>query len=266
MPGKPHGEGRPPSYRMGEMNAATTEPALGLGLIGLGRPWGVRFTALPTEAQVDDLLTAALELGITFWDTAASYGASEQRIGRFLKSRPESRVVVATKFGDHWEPGEAESRIDHSYDALRRSFDRSRERLGRIDILQVHRASVDALSDEGTLRALEYARGQGVAELGASVKDLAAARQALDCGLFQWLQMPYNRKNAAMEPVFAWAAEKQVKVIVNRPFAEGALVEGGGVEAAFRFIRAQRFDGVVIVGTASAAHLRENARNYAARP
>lgn len=240
-------------------------PELGLGLIGLGRPWGLRFQALPSDAQVEQLLDTALELGITFWDTAASYGTSEARIGRYLRSRPHARVFLATKFGDHWEPGEAESRMDHSYDALRRSLDRSLERLGRpIGLLQVHRASADALRNEGTLRALEYARSLGVPALGASVKDLDAARLALDSGLYQWLQIPYNRLNTRMAPVFDWAAERGVRIIVNRPFAEGALVEQGGVEEAFRFLTARPFDGVIIAGTASPAHLRANARAFRA--
>ncbi len=244
---------------------------LGLGLIEIGRPWGAGWAGLPSEEQVQRLLEAAVEEGVTFWDTASSYGCSEERIGRFLQERPEllGRVTLATKFGDVWEPGMEESYGDHSHAALVRSLDRSLARLPRIDLLQVHRATEEALRREDVYRALEAARRRGIAEFGASVKTMEAARIAVESGWFRWLQIPYNPLRQEMAPVFALARERGIRLLVNRPFAEGALLmnpDGRPVEGsearrrAFEFIRAQAFDGFVLVGTKSAQHLRENAR------
>lgn len=237
-------------------------PELGLGLIEIGRPWGAQWKGLPPAEQVDELLRTALEENIVFWDTAASYGSSEEHIGRFLRSHPAPRVFLATKFGDHWTAGEAESRMDHSYDALRRSLDRSLEVLPRIDLLQVHRAGAEVLRSRELHRALDYVRAQGIPHLGASVKEVAAAQIAVESGVFTWLQMPYSRAWAEMAPVFEMAAGRGVNVIVNRPFAEGRLLGNSSAEEAFRFILGQRFRGAIIAGTQSPAHLRENARAF----
>jgi aryl-alcohol dehydrogenase-like predicted oxidoreductase len=176
---------------------------------------------------------------------------------------------VATKFGDVWEPGMEESWADHSYDSLLRSLDRSLERLGRMDLLQVHRATEEALRQPDVYRALDEAARRGVREFGASVKTMEAARLAIATGRFQWLQIPYNPLRREMEPVFALAREHGLRLVVNRPFAEGRLLldESGrppaGLEArrsALAFQRRQAFEGYVLIGTKSAAHLRDNAR------
>jgi aryl-alcohol dehydrogenase-like predicted oxidoreductase len=249
-----------------------TAMELGLGLIEIGRPWGAAWKGIPSEEQVRELLWTALEEGVVFWDTASSYGSSEERIGRFLREQAgeaASRVTVATKFGDHWTPDQTESWADHSFEALVRSLDRSMRLLPRIDLLQVHRATPEVLRREDVYRALEVARSRGIRQFGASVKTMEAARIALESGWFQWLQIPFNPLRQEMAPVFPLARERGIRLIVNRPFAEGRLLydEDGivsrGDEArrkAFEFVCSQPFEGYVIVGTQSPEHLRDNAR------
>ncbi|MCS7043648.1 MAG: aldo/keto reductase [Bryobacteraceae bacterium] len=244
---------------------------LGLGLIGIGRPWGVPRGSVPAWEQVEELLEAALEAGILFWDTASSYGSSEERIGRFLRGRPgaAARVRIATKFGDVWEPGMEESYGDHSFGSLMRSLDRSMALLPRIDVLQVHRATEEALRLRDVSRALGEAERRGVREFGASVKTVEAARIAIESGRFGWLQIPFNPLRREMEPVFELARAHGLRLLVNRPFAEGRLLhdeEGRPLEGdaarrrAFAFLRRYAFEGFVLAGTRSPAHLRDNAR------
>lgn len=244
---------------------------LGLGLIEIGRPWGANWHGLPPEEQVERLLETALEEGVRFWDTASSYGVSEQRIGRFLRARPEAleQVILATKFGDVWEPGMPESYADHSRDALLRSLDRSMALLPRIDLLQVHRATEDALRREDLYKALEEARKRGIPSFGASVKTMEAARLAVESRWFKWLQIPYNPLRPEMEPAFELARHSGIRLLVNRPFAEGWLLQnatgaqdspGDARRRAFEFLCQRRFDGFVLVGTKSPEHLRDNAR------
>lgn len=232
---------------------------LGLGLISIGRQWGVRPVPVPSEAEVSVLLDTAIAGGIHFFDTAPSYGGSEQRLGNYLRGAAADGLTIASKCGEHWDAGRGAPFVDHGYDALCRSIDRSLQHLPRIDLLQVHKASVAVLRDAGVRRALEYARRCGVAELGASVTDLETAREAVAAG-FGWLQFFYNRESAQLEPAFEMAAGLQV--IVNRPFAMGALADEP-VEA-FRFVLRRSFRGVVLSGTRSPEHLRKNVAAFAA--
>ncbi len=220
---------------------------------------------------MERLLETAVEEGVLFWDTASSYGSSEERVGQFLRARAEAaaRVTVATKFGDVWAPGMEESYADHSIEGLMRSLDRSMALLPRIDLLQVHRATEEALRREDVYRALEEARRRGIPKFGASVKTVEAARIAIESGWFEWLQIPFNPLRREMAPVFGMAREHGLRLLVNRPFAEGRLLcnEAGepveGEEArrrAFAFLRETPIDGHVLVGTKSAEHLRDNVR------
>ncbi len=57
---------------------------LGLGLIGIGRPWGNKQT-IPAEDASIALIHGAIEQGITFFDTAPAYGESEEILGKPLR-------------------------------------------------------------------------------------------------------------------------------------------------------------------------------------
>jgi aryl-alcohol dehydrogenase-like predicted oxidoreductase len=207
--------------------SATHDVTLGSGLTRLGRPWGVRDAPIPTDAEAQRFLETALAVGVCHFDTAPSYGASEERLGRYLKALgAEARraLFVATKFGEQWDAETGALSVDHSYEALARSL-------------------------EVSLRRLEH------------------ARIALDLLGVGWLQFPYHEGNGYMVDVFALAEAYSARVVVNRPFGMGALLARGGSDAAaaaFRFILKQRFRGVILSGTASPAHLRENVEAIAA--
>jgi aryl-alcohol dehydrogenase-like predicted oxidoreductase len=157
---------------------------LGLGLIGIGKPWGVAPRPVPFENEAIALLEFAFELGVRYFDTAPSYGdgVSEQRLGRFLKSlapADRERVTAATKFGEHWNAASGEPYADHSFDALARSLELSMARLGRIDVLQLHKTTPQALLSGSVSRAWDFAASLGIRQFGASVSDPESARLAI---------------------------------------------------------------------------------------
>lgn len=231
---------------------------LGLGLLSIGRPWGEPAKPPPPEDAALALLERAASLGIRFFDTAPAYGASEVVLGRFLRSSG-AQVVVSTKMGEEWDPATGASSVDHGYDALRRSIDRSLERLQRIDVLQVHKATAGNLASHDVARAIEYAMSCGVQSFGASVSDLDAAGAALRAPWCTHLQFPFNRAATHLAPVFDLAAARPVKLLVNRPFAMGRLAAGSD---AFRFILERKFTGVILTGTGSADHLGQNCEAF----
>jgi len=148
-----------------------------VSVVGLGcNSMGWRIDQAQTRAVVD----AALDAGITLFDTAESYGRgdSEVFLGRALAGRRD-RVVIATKFG--WGRG----RDDHSVargdpDYVRHAIDVSLEKLGtdHVDLYQYHRPDgVTPIAD--TLGAMDELVRAGKARfIGHSNFTAAQAREA----------------------------------------------------------------------------------------
>lgn len=237
---------------------------LGLGLIGIGKPWGHSGAAVPPEAQARQLLETAFTLGIRYLDTAPSYGVSEQRLSSFLDSlAPKQRasLTLATKFGEHWNSDTQQPFVDHSYDALTRSLDGSLERLGHIDVLQLHKTTPEILRSRDVERAFQYAHSLGISNIGASVSDLESAELALSLKSISVIQFPFNPASRQFTDIARRATAIGVLPVTNRPFGMGSLLYAEPPitqTAAFDFLNSQPFDGVVLTGTKSAQHLHEN--------
>jgi len=237
---------------------APGDKRFGLGLIGIGRPWGHVPGEVPTEPAARDFLASAFQAGVRYFDTAPSYGSSEERFGRFLSSlTPAERdsITVATKFGEHWDDARSEPFVDHSYDALARSLERSARRLGRIDVLQLHKTTPDVLRSPDLARAWQFAASFGITTIGPSVSDLESARLACASGNYRMLQLPLNVLDDRFLPVLPDMQSAGLWLAVNRPFAMGRTLDG---PAAFRYLLQQPFTGVILNGTKSTQHLAAN--------
>ncbi len=233
----------------------------GLGLLEIGRPWGHMPAAVPDTAQAVQFLQAAWDDGVRLFDTAPSYAHSEARFGAFLRDLSDaqrSEMIIATKFGETWDFDSNEPVTDHSEEALLRSLDRSLELLGRIDILQVHKSTAEVLRSPGLSRALDRALSLGVRMIGASLKDMDAARAACSDPRISLIQIPFNRRDRGMLGVLRLARGSGRMVFTNRPFAMGELLSGITVRECIQAIVSEPFDGAILFGTRSAAHLREN--------
>jgi aryl-alcohol dehydrogenase-like predicted oxidoreductase len=253
-----------------------TDIKLGLGLIGIGRQWGHFAPLVPEERLALAFLEDAYAAGIDFFDTAACYGSSEERLGKFLRTlTPEqrARITVSTKFGDHWDESAQNSYVDHSFDALRASLDRSFARLGRIDVLQLHKTTPQVLRSDDLRRGLDYARERGITCFGASVSDLESGRMVCESHEFSQMQCPYNAENAKFGEIIDLAEERHKLVLINRPFAMGkslydetrqAVDKSARQIEAFSFILRKKFHGFVLTGTKSLVHLRENIEAFVA--
>ncbi len=126
--------------------------------VGLGcNNFGMRIDAKETQAVVD----AALDAGVTFFDTADIYGAtkSEEFLGKALGKRRQD-ITLATKFG--MRIGDDPRRMGGSRRWIMRAVEDSLTRLGTdyIDLYQFHAPDADTPIDE-TLRALDDLVSQG---------------------------------------------------------------------------------------------------------
>jgi len=201
------------------------ESGLRVSRVGLGcNNFGGRLGLGETRAVVD----AALEAGVTFFDTAEIYGdggGSERLLGEVLEGRRD-QVVLATKFA--WEPGDDLA----APESIRRSIEGSLERLrtDRIDLYYLHRPDPEIPIGD-TLGALdELVQAGKVRAIGCSnfsAEQLAAAdRVAGEQGTarFTVLQNHYNLlRRDDDEDVLPLCRELGVAYIPYFPLASGLL-------------------------------------------
>lgn len=204
--------------------------AVSLGTVGLGLEYGIRApggSCRPPEAEALALLREAAGAGINFFDTAPGYGESERLLGRFLPEAPG--CFVATKVP---VPKDADGALlggPAARRAVEASVEASLRALGRnvLDVVQVHNATVEAVSRGEVAEALQSARRQGkVRFLGASVYTGEEALAVIAAGCFDVLQVPYNLLDQRMaEKVFPAAKAAGVGIVVRSAFLKGALTE-----------------------------------------
>lgn len=199
---------------------------LGFGTFKIGRNEKIKYPQaydLPDERAAAELLNGVLDLGITHFDTAPAYGLAEERIGRHLATRRDE-FVLSTKVGELFENGE--SRYDFSPVGLRKSIDRSLERLrtDRLDVVLVHTPADDVRVLRGTpvVEILQTLKEAGkIRAIGLSGKTVAAAELAL-----KWadvLMVEYHAGDTSHKDVIAEAARKGIGVIVKKGLASGRL-------------------------------------------
>ena len=198
--------------------------SLEVTLAGLGcNNFGWRIDAAATVQVVD----AAIDAGINFFDTADVYGAgqSEEYLGRALGAR-RNQVIVATKFG--MQMGEGRKGAKPAY--IRQAVEDSLRRLGTsyIDLYQLHRPD-DETPIADTLGALdELVRAGKVREIGCSnfsKAQLVEAAAAAGAGTrFVSVQNNYSLLHREPEPeVLPECVRQGLAFLPYFPLANGLL-------------------------------------------
>ncbi|MET0788167.1 MAG: aldo/keto reductase [Cellulomonas sp.] len=194
---------------------------VGLGCWQLGADWG----SVSEEAALS-VLSAAVDSGVTFLDTADVYGdgRSEKLIGTFLASRPGHGLTVATKMGRRADPHVADA---YTLSWFRAWTDRSRENLGvdTLDLVQLHCPPSEVYRRESTYDALDVLVDEGrIASYGVSVETVDEALDAIirpNVATVQIILNVFRRK--PLEQVLPLAAAEGVGIIARVPLASGLL-------------------------------------------
>jgi 1-deoxyxylulose-5-phosphate synthase len=228
------------SVRLGETGLRISRLALGCMSYGDPKTVGAHKWALDDD-EAQPFFRQAVELGITFWDTANSYqfGTSEEVVGRAITrySRRED-VVLATKVFGRMHDGPGGQGLSRK--AILEQVDASLTRLGTdyIDLYQIHRFDPEAPVDE-TMEALhDIVRAGKVRYIGASSMyawQFAKLQHAAD--LHGWtrfvsMQNQYNllRRQDERE-LMAMCADMGVGIVPYSPQGKGRLARPYGEQS-----------------------------------
>lgn len=206
-----------PSRRLGRTDLQVSE--VGFGAWAIGGSWG------PVDDDTSmQALHAAVDAGVTFFDTADVYGDghSEQLIGRLLQERDEE-LVVATKMGRR-VPLDPDA---YTYDAFRDWLERSRRNLGvdTIDLVQLHALGREIYDRPRIWDALDrLVDEEVVVHYGVSVETVDEALVACRTADVATVQIILNLfRMRPVDEVLPAAAAADVGVIARVPLASGLL-------------------------------------------
>jgi D-threo-aldose 1-dehydrogenase len=230
-------------------------PRLGFGAAPLGG-----FRGKIQESEVNEILQAAFDHNVTYFDTSPyyGYGRSELRIGNFLRELPRRSYVLSTKIGRWLEPLNFNSsatdlrqgglpfqpQFDYSAEGTFKSLEQSMMRLGisEIDILYIHDVDVFTHGSEkaadqryeevlrGCYPALEKLRSQGIIKavgigLNENERSLRFLRDTdIDCILLAGRYTLLEQES--LSSLLPECIRKNVSIIIGGPFNSGVLATG----------------------------------------
>ncbi|RZT27648.1 D-threo-aldose 1-dehydrogenase [Kribbella sp. VKM Ac-2569] len=220
-------------------------PRFGLGCAPLGNLFRQY-----SEAEADAILDAAWNAGVRHFDTAPHYGLglSEQRVGRFLATKPRDEYVLSTKVGrllredPSWDgsamaaggfvvPARLQRVLDYSGAGVRASVEESLDRLGldRVDILYVHDPELSGIpgATDSALAALAELRDEGiVAAIGTGSLGIDAQLTTVRTGLADVLMVAnrYTLLDQSAVPELVDACDVHgVRIVAAAVFNSGLL-------------------------------------------
>ena len=204
----------------------TTTPldvsAIGLGCMGMSEFYGTR-----DEAQATATIHRALELGVTFLDTADMYGpfTNERLVGRAISDRRD-QVVLATKFGNERAEDGTRLGVNGRPEYVRRAAEASLQRLGvdHIDLYYQHRVDQQVPIEETVGAMAELVTAGKVTHLGLSEASPATIRRAHAVHPITALQTEYSLFTRDVErEILPTLRELGIGLVPYSPLGRGIL-------------------------------------------
>ncbi len=197
--------------------------AIGLGCMGMASFYG----APSDEGQATAVIHRALELGISFFDTAEMYGphTNEIQVGKALADRRD-KAFVATKFGIGYNADRTALKVDGSPANVRRAIEGSLTRLGmdHVDLYYLHRVDADTPIEETVGAMAELVTEGKVRFLGLSEAAPETIRRAHATHPITALQTEYSLWSREPEDgILATVRELGIGFVPYSPLGRGFL-------------------------------------------
>ena len=198
-------------------------------------PWALR------EDEAQPFFRQAVELGVTFWDTANVYqrGTSEEIVGRAItKYSRREEIVLATKVRGKMHDGPGGEGLSRK--AILEQIDASLARLGTdyVDLYQIHRFDSETPVEETMAALHDVVRAGKARYLGASSMyawQFAKLQHAADLGGWTWfvsMQNQYNLLRRHDEPeLMAMCGDMGVGLVPYSPNGKGRLARPAGEQS-----------------------------------
>jgi aryl-alcohol dehydrogenase-like predicted oxidoreductase len=217
---------RTTSPDLGTRTLGTADPltvsTMGLGCMGMSEFYGTG-----DEQQGIDTIARALDLGVTFLDTADMYGpfTNEKLVGRAISDR-RAEVQLATKFGNERRPDGTRVGINGRPEYVRSACDASLDRLGvdHIDLYYQHRVDKSVPIEETVGAMSELVQAGKVRHLGLSEASAQTIRRAHSVHPITALQTEYSLFTRDLEDeILPTLRELGIGLVPYSPLGRGLL-------------------------------------------
>ncbi|OLD32640.1 MAG: aldo/keto reductase [Myxococcales bacterium 13_1_40CM_2_68_15] len=215
--------------KLGKQGLEVSE--LGLGCMGMSQSYGTR-----NDPESIATLQRAVELGVTFFDTAEAYGVghNEELLGRALEGKRE-QVIIATKFGFRFDDGKIvglDSRPQHIREVVEASL--RRLQTDYIDLLYQHRVDKQVPIEDVVGAMADLVRQGKVRYLGLSEAGEETIRRAHKVHPISALQSEYSLWERNLEPrIIPLLRQLGIGLVAFAPLGRGFL--SGTVQRAESF-------------------------------
>ncbi len=204
------------------VSAPLTVSTMGLGCMGMSEFYGTT-----DEAEATATIHRALDLGVTFLDTADMYGpfTNEQLVGKAIAGRRDE-VQLATKFGNERLPDGTRVGVNGKPEYVRKACDASLQRLGvdHIDLYYQHRVDKTVPIEETVGAMGELVQAGKVRHLGLSEASAETIRRAHSTSPITALQTEYSLFTRHIEDsILPTLRELGIGLVPYSPLGRGIL-------------------------------------------
>lgn len=230
-----------------EKKREMTKNQLGLGTAAIGRPLYINIKDKQNEpfnmenfkSKGLEVLEKAYQTGIRYYDTAPGYGLAEELLTQWVKTKNDSSIEVATKWGYVYtanfdQNANSHEVKDHSLEQLVKQWEVSKKLFPYLTTLQIHSATFDTgvLENEAVLQKLAEIKKIhqiriGITTSGDNQADVL--KKALEINidnlpLFEVFQVTYNILEQTVSPILTEIKKRGSRIIIKEGMANGRLL------------------------------------------